>query len=206
MIKTFIFLKRGHPQRKGGVFCMPAPSTPTQRSASINKRRRKRWQKKPHVLTHSGHRWSLCSPNPFGSFFFCEAASDIPWRFRQLSRKYKIPCYMNIVIKINPRLFPHYTCLLPLFSWVRSIMCYPLKEYVNSDTGFDRKAMRAALVGVIKGKHQRALLRVCRFYLTHQRLIFLSLAWGMKTNKQKKPKPVSFKSITDMHADTLFHP
>lgn len=43
------------------------------------------------------------------------------------------------------------------------MLCYPLKEYVNSDTGFDRKAMWAALVGVIKGKHQRALLESAGF-------------------------------------------
>lgn len=38
------------------------------------------------------------------------------------------------------------------------LLFYPLKEYVNSDTGFDREAMWAAVVWVINGKHQWALL------------------------------------------------
>lgn len=47
----------------------------------------------------------------------------------------------------------------PLFSSVRRMLLfYPLKEYVNSDTGFDREAMWAAVVWVINGKHQWALL------------------------------------------------
>lgn len=71
-LKTFIFLKLRHLEGMGGRIYMLIPLTWTHRSAGMNKRR-KWWQRKPHIMTHPRHRWRLSASNLFVSCFSCKA-------------------------------------------------------------------------------------------------------------------------------------